>query len=505
MKDGDMTRITFLSDKNMPCAMEFALLNNEEIAELVERRLFSNNYFNYTIHSIHKSKGVITLIRDDCGHKLETTLSQIEDGLIPEECTDCRQAQKDKLLAFKDEIQDVLGVRGLIVVLFETEEKTDSLYIECTQCGTRYYLNDDFSLDDEAWEMYCKNWDCMMNALALEDHWPADDIKLNKTVSQPNGYDSGHYSFTMHYSEWVCALDEYEGSYELKCAECGAVNILPFGKWECCVCDLELDKLYPHELCTIEKWNGAADQVALVCKKCGSEYTISCEDAIDELFECFECYKRQFDEEYTCPICCEKYPPIPKYFDSCELCGFEINRKIKSQVQYTSWLRTTVQPCARVWNEIDSKYRKALNDLATSLENEKKLLIEKREVISRLARCQAKMNRLTGIIFRLNSEIKHKDAVINEMKARIDDISSILNHSLSDKPKDEVLDIPIDELDIAIRTFNVLLRAGIKTVRDLVDMKYEELKGIRNLGKGGLEDIVQTLASLGISINPYSS
>ena len=89
MKDVDEKNIIFLSDENTPYVKEFTLLSDEEISDLVERRLFSNNYFNYTIYSIHKSKGIITLIRDACGHKLETTLSKIEDGLIPEKCTEC--------------------------------------------------------------------------------------------------------------------------------------------------------------------------------------------------------------------------------------------------------------------------------------------------------------------------------------------------------------------------------------------------------------------------------
>lgn len=492
MKDVNKKNIIFISDENTPYVNEFTLLSDAEIAHLVERRLFSNNYFNYTIQSIDKSKGTITLIRDTCGHKLETTLSKIEEGLIPEKCIECRQAEKDKLLAFKNEIQDELIARGLIVVLFETEENTDSLYIECTKCGAKYYLGDDFNLNNEAWEMYCKNWDCMMGALALEDHRPADDLKLNKKSIQPIRYDSGCYSFVMDYADWASSLDAYEGSYELKCARCGAVNVLPLGKWECCVCDLELDKLYPHELCTIEKWDETTDEVTLVCKKCGSEYTISCEDAKDELFECFECYKKQFDEEYICPVCCEKYPKIPHYYDNCELCGFDINRSIKNQAQYTLWLRTTAQPCVRVWYEINPKYHKALNDLTASLENETKLLQEKRALLSQLSQCRETINRLNQRISELEGELKYKNA-------KIDSAVSMLTQSLDNSSTDNVLDLPIEKIDLSIRTFNCLHRAGIKTVRDLVNM---ELRKIRFLGENGYQEIVQVAAAIGISLKP---
>ena len=477
MKDVDKKNIIFLSDENTPYVKEFTLLSDEEIADLVERRLFSNNYFNYAIDSIHKSKGIIALIRDACGHKLETTLSKIEDGLIPEKCTECRQAEKDKLIAFKDEIQDELKARGLVVVLFETEENTDSLYIECTKCGAKYYLNDDFNLDDEAWEMYCKNWDCMMDALTLENHWLANDIKSGKIVIKENGYNADYSPFVKDYDDWVCDLDEFEGSYEFKCEKCGVVNVLPFGKWECCTCDLEL-----YDICTIEKWDEINDQVTLTCKKCGSKYSISSEDAKDELFECFECYKKQFDEEYICPVCCEKYPKIPNYYDSCELCGFDINRNIKSQTQYTSWLRTTVQPCVRVWNEIDPKYRKALNDLTASLENETKLLTEKAELFSQLSQCHKAINRLTQRISELDSEMKFKDAKISEMRAKTA-VLSMLNQSQTSVAKPNFRNL-INKFaivmndDITMECFKKEMPEEIKANSVLVYGYYDGMAGM---------------------------
>ena len=239
MKDIDKKKITFLSDENMPYVKEFTLLSDEEIAELIERRLFSNSYFNYSIYSVHKSRGTITLIRDDCGHKLETTLSKIEDGLILERCTECRQEERNKLLAFKNEIQDELSGRGLVVVLFETEEKTDSLYIECTKCGTKYYLDDDFNLENEAWEMYCKNWDCMLDVLALEKHCLADA----KVVLEDN-YKPEYFPFAMDYEDWIFELGDLDGYYEVKCEDCNTINILPLNKWECTACFFASEETY---------------------------------------------------------------------------------------------------------------------------------------------------------------------------------------------------------------------------------------------------------------------
>ena len=288
MEDVNKKNIIFLSDENTPYVKEFTLLSDEEIAELVERRLFSNSYFSYSIRSIHKSKGTITLIRDDCGHKLETTLSKIEDGLLPENCTECQQEEKNKLLAFKNEIQDELSGRGLAVVLFETEEKKNSLYIECTKCGTRYYLNDDFNLENEAWEMYCKNWDCMLDVLILEKHW-----FVNAKVVFEDNYNSENIPFVMDYEDWMCELGRFNGYYEIRCEDCNTINVLPLGKWECTACLFTSLDTY-----TIKKWNEISNQVTVACEKCKNEFQMLCEkNTLGEMFldvenlECSDCYK----------------------------------------------------------------------------------------------------------------------------------------------------------------------------------------------------------------------
>lgn len=421
MKDIEQRNIIFLSDENMPYAKEFTLLSDSEIADLIERRLYSNNYFDYTIYSIHKSKGTITLIRDACGHNVETSLSEIEDGLIPEECDECRQAKKDELVAFKEGIQDELNERGLAVILFETEENSDSLYIECTKCGAKYYLNDDFNLENEAWEMYCKNWNCMMDVLALENHWFATDIKSGKIVIKENKYKSDYSPFIMDSEDWVCNLDESDGSYEFKCDKCNAVNVLPFGKWECCACDLDLSGI-----CTVVKWDEIDDKVTLNCKKCRNQYTISCVDAELGPYDCFECYKKQFDEEYTCPVCSKKYPMMPRKYFKCTSCGFGVARHIKNQAQYTDWIRKTVYPCSAVWKKMAHKYLKALNDQSASLKNEAKLLIETRRLIEEKAILLAEnrkqneeKNRLLTENRKQNEELRELNEELSQCYAKI--------------------------------------------------------------------------------------
>ncbi|MEW6523250.1 MAG: DNA-directed RNA polymerase subunit alpha [Bacillota bacterium] len=60
----------------------------------------------------------------------------------------------------------------------------------------------------------------------------------------------------------------------------------------------------------------------------------------------------------------------------------------------------------------------------------------------------------------------------------------------------------IEELDLSVRSFNCLKRAGINTVGELVDRTDEEMIKVRNLGKKSLEEVKQKLASLGLALRP---
>ena len=69
-----------------------------------------------------------------------------------------------------------------------------------------------------------------------------------------------------------------------------------------------------------------------------------------------------------------------------------------------------------------------------------------------------------------------------------------------DESKEKVLEIVIEELDMSVRSFNCLKRAGINTVQDLTNKTEEEMIKVRNLGKKSLEEVIQKLASLGLSL-----
>ena len=71
-----------------------------------------------------------------------------------------------------------------------------------------------------------------------------------------------------------------------------------------------------------------------------------------------------------------------------------------------------------------------------------------------------------------------------------------------DKGKEKVLEMTIEELDLSVRSFNCLKRAGINTVEDLINKSEEDMMKVRNLGRKSLEEVVAKLESLGFSLTP---
>ena len=69
--------------------------------------------------------------------------------------------------------------------------------------------------------------------------------------------------------------------------------------------------------------------------------------------------------------------------------------------------------------------------------------------------------------------------------------------------KEKVLEMTIEELDLSVRAFNCLKRAGINTVAELVQRNQEDMMKVRNLGKKSLEEVEQKLVALGLALkNP---
>ena len=69
-----------------------------------------------------------------------------------------------------------------------------------------------------------------------------------------------------------------------------------------------------------------------------------------------------------------------------------------------------------------------------------------------------------------------------------------------DKGKEKNLEMTIEELDLSVRSFNCLKRAGINTVNDLTEKTEEEMMKVRNLGKKSFDEVKEKLSSLGFQM-----
>lgn len=68
--------------------------------------------------------------------------------------------------------------------------------------------------------------------------------------------------------------------------------------------------------------------------------------------------------------------------------------------------------------------------------------------------------------------------------------------------KEKVLEMTIEELDLSVRSYNCLKRAGINTVEDLTNRTEEDMMKVRNLGRKSLEEVLNKLKALGLSLSP---
>ena len=108
--------------------------------------------------------------------------------------------------------------------------------------------------------------------------------------------------------------------------------------------------------------------------------------------------------------------------------------------------------------------------------------------------------------------ISAKEAVSMAAKLLIEHLNLFINLSeetsvdeilaeKDNKSKDKVLEMTIEELDLSVRSFNCLKRAGINTVNDLIEKSEEEMMKVRNLGKKSFDEVKEKLASLGLEMS----
>lgn len=71
-----------------------------------------------------------------------------------------------------------------------------------------------------------------------------------------------------------------------------------------------------------------------------------------------------------------------------------------------------------------------------------------------------------------------------------------------DDEKEKVLEMSIDELELSVRSYNCLKRAGINTVEELTNKTSEDMMKVRNLSRKSLEEVLAKLKELGLQLNP---
>ena len=83
-----------------------------------------------------------------------------------------------------------------------------------------------------------------------------------------------------------------------------------------------------------------------------------------------------------------------------------------------------------------------------------------------------------------------------------DQVMPVAQAQPEDDKKDKVLEMTIEELDLSVRAYNCLKRAGINSVAELVLKNQDDMMKVRNLGRKSLEEVEQKLSALGLRLRP---
>ena len=94
------------------------------------------------------------------------------------------------------------------------------------------------------------------------------------------------------------------------------------------------------------------------------------------------------------------------------------------------------------------------------------------------------MNELLVLFIDLSEEAKNTDVIVEK----------------EENQKEKVLEMTIEELDLSVRSYNCLKRAGINTVEDLSNKSEEDMMKVRNLGRKSLEEVINKLNGLGLCL-----
>ena len=89
-------------------------------------------------------------------------------------------------------------------------------------------------------------------------------------------------------------------------------------------------------------------------------------------------------------------------------------------------------------------------------------------------------------------------ALFIELTESVSDVEIMVEKEDGQKERD--LEMTIEDLDLTVRSYNCLKRAGINTVEELIQRTEEDMMKVRNLGRKSLEEVIQKLAGLGLSL-----
>lgn len=96
------------------------------------------------------------------------------------------------------------------------------------------------------------------------------------------------------------------------------------------------------------------------------------------------------------------------------------------------------------------------------------------------------MSEHLNLFIDLSDQVKHTEIMVEKEETK----------------KEKVLEMTIEELDLSVRSYNCLKRAGINTVEDLTNKTEEDMMKVRNLGRKSLEEVLSKLNALGLSLAP---
>ena len=94
-----------------------------------------------------------------------------------------------------------------------------------------------------------------------------------------------------------------------------------------------------------------------------------------------------------------------------------------------------------------------------------------------------------SLFINLSDQTRHPDIMVDAVETK----------------KERVLEMTIEELDLSVRSYNCLKRAGINTVEDLTNKTEDEMMKVRNLGRKSLEEVLQKLQALGLQLSEVAS